>query len=218
MKMFVLPMAVAAALALGANQASAKVAEISFSGVGFTDATGLFATLPGLSWNGMVTLGLDATDDDPAADIGVYPSAVHSVSFTLPLLGLSFGSPEAEPVVEIAVSGNSRTLGLGTASADGDLGLTALFELTDLGSVFAPVTDALPQSLADFRDFDTLAFSLGFANLATGTDLGGFSVSPLFATLDVVETPLPGAFGLLAAGLGGLVWMRRRQPAVRQVV
>jgi hypothetical protein len=208
-----LSLAVAGPLA----ESSAKVANLEFSGQGFASSSGLFADAPALSWNGSITLDLDATDDDPADGVGSYTSAVSNFEFSLPLLGVNFSSTAPEQVTEVVVDGNTRTLNLAAVNLDEGIELASSFTLTDLGSIFTPIDDTLPQTELDFGAFDELSFSLAFADAggATPAPLGGFLVTPDTASLELVETPLPAGIALLGTALVTLRVLngRRRRSA-----
>lgn len=184
-------------------ESSAKVANLEFSGQGFASSSGFFADAPALSWNGNITLDLDATDDDPADGVGSYTSTLSNFEFNLPLLGVNFSSTAPEQVTEVIVDGNTRTLNLAAINLDEGIELASSFTLTDLGSIFTPIDDTLPQTELDFGAFDEVAFSLAFADTsgATPAPLGGFVVTPDTASLELVETPLPAGVALLGTAL-----------------
>jgi hypothetical protein len=198
-------------------ESSAKVANLEFSGQGFASSSGFFADAPALSWNGSITLDLDATDDDPTDGVGSYTSTVSNFEFSLPLLGVNFSSAAPEQVTEVVVDGNSRTLNLAAVNLDEGIELASSFTLTDLGSIFTPIDDTLPQTELDFGAFDEISFSLAFADAggATPVPLGGFLVTPDTASLELVETPLPTGVALLGTALVtlGVLSGRRRRSA-----
>ena len=198
-------------------ESSAKVANLEFSGQGFASSSGFFADAPALSWNGNITLDLDATDDDPADGVGSYTSTLSNFEFNLPLLGVNFSSTAPEQVTEVIVDGNTRTLNLAAINLDEGIELASSFTLTDLGSIFTPIDDTLPQTELDFGAFDEVAFSLAFADTggATPAPLGGFLVTPDAASLELVEAPLPTGVALLGTALVTLriMYGRRRRTA-----
>ena len=200
------------ALAAPFADASAKIANIEFSGEGFDASTGFFAGAPALAWNGSVTLDLGATDGDPSDQLGVYTSTISNLEFRLPQLGVNFSSTAPEQITQVTVTGNTRTLSLDTVNVDEDVELASNFTLTDLGSVFTAVDDTLPQTEIDFSAFDELAFSLAFADTstATPTPLGDLLVTPNFATLEIVETPLPASFALFGTAVAAVGLWRSR--------
>ena len=200
------------ALAAPFADASAKIANIEFSGEGFDASTGFFAGAPALAWNGSVTLDLGATDGDPSDQLGVYTSTISNLEFRLPQLGVNFSSTAPEQITQVTVTGNTRTLSLDSVNVDEDVELASNFTLTDLGSVFTAVDDTLPQTEIEFSAFDELAFSLAFADTSspTPTPLGDLLVTPSFATLEIVETPLPASFALFGTAVAAVGLWRSR--------
>lgn len=203
---------VAVALAAPLADATAKVANIEFSGEGFDASSGFFAGAPALAWNGSVTLDLDATDEDPSDLLGVYTSTISNLQFSLPQLGVDFSSTAPEQTTQIAVDGNTRTLSLEAVNVDAGVELASNFTLSDLGSVFTPIDDTLPQTEIDFGAFDELSFSLAFADTSTATPtaLGDLLVTPDFATLELVETPVPASFALFGTAVAAIGFWRSR--------
>mgnify|MGYP006288161563 CR=1 FL=1 len=212
MRISLLTPTLAFALLAPLGAASAKVANIEFSGQGFAESGGFFAGAPALSWTGRVTLDLAAEDEDDEPGRGLFTSSVSNLEFSLPALGVNFTSAAPQRITEIQVAGNGRTLALEAVNIDSGIEAASAFTLTDLGSIFTPIDDTLPQTELAFGAFDELAFSLAFAD-ATGAEpvaLGNLLVTPDTASLEIVTTPLPAALGFFGAGLAllGILWKR----------